>query len=51
MNVKELMEELSNYDGNLEVGYQTSLGSIELLIGEDPDSRDSGSIVIGNPGW
>jgi len=51
MTVKELIEELERYDKDLEVGYEIGRTSIDLLIGEDPDDKKSGTITIDEPEW
>jgi len=52
MNVHELVKELENcHNKDMEVGFQVERTSLELLIGEDADDKDSVSITIPKPEW
>jgi hypothetical protein len=51
MTVRELIERLQNYKPDLEIGYVTGRSEIELLIGEDENSKDAGPITIKKVDW
>jgi hypothetical protein len=51
MTVSKLIDELSSYDKDMEIGYEVGMASVELLIGDDPDDRKSGAITINKPKW
>jgi len=51
MNVKELINELSSCPGDFEIGYELDKNSINLLIGEDPDDKNSSAVTIPKPDW